>query len=215
MSSSERVVRPLSLPELTGPAGPLVPGAARQVVREGHRIAAAIIARATAHAGALEAAAQAQGAVAGRRQALEREGLALQIAAAALEAAATRLDAARRDLRRELETGLAAVVIAVAERILGRELAVRPETLPELIREALPGVAPAARITLRLHPDDLACIERHRALLVEVLGETELTLEAAHEVGRGGCVIDTESLTLGAGVPQRLERALGLLTDQA
>ena len=95
--------------------------------------------------------------------------------------------------------------------ILGRELSLKPEALVHIVREAIVAVTPAARVEIRLHPDDLALIEQHRDLLVEALGAAEVRFDPAPSVGRGGCFVETEGLTLAAGLPQLVERALALL----
>jgi flagellar biosynthesis/type III secretory pathway protein FliH len=212
---SERV-RPFALPELERrPAAARVVTSASDgpgdTLREGHRIARAIVAQATAQARDIQAAAEERGLEAGTRVALEREGPALRNVAAALADAVARVETARRDLVRRMETAVPELAVAVAARVLGRELALDPARLADVIRDAMPAVLPATSIRVRLHPEDLATIERHRARLDEVVGGAALALEASPEVGRGGCVIDTESLILPAGVPQQLERALALL----
>ena len=216
---SERV-RPFALPELEHrPQPPREPAvsadSAGDALREGQRIARAIVARATAHARELQAAAEERGLEAGMRAALDREGPALRNVAAALADAVTRVEGARRDLVRRMEASVPDLVVGIAERVLGRELSVDATRLVDVIRDAIPAVLPAASIRLRLHPEDLATIERHRARLDEVVGSAGLALEASLEVGRGGCVIDTESLILPAGIPQQLDRALALLKADA
>jgi flagellar assembly protein FliH len=210
--------RPLPLPELRRqvPLGDALPAPATDdagVLREAHRIARAIVARAEARARELEVTATEQAHQTGVRTAAEREGVALRAAAGALAAAAARLDAARRELTRLWATSLPEIGIAVAERVLRRELALRPETLVQVVRDALGALGAAATIELRLHPDDIDTIQRHRELLADALGAAELRLEPDASVGRGGCVIESESLTLPAGIPQQLERALALLTE--
>lgn len=212
---SKPSVRPPRFAELThqAPAAPAGTAAseALEAVREGHRIAHAIVARAEAQAQEVLAAAREQGFEAGRRQALEQVGAELRSLAAALATAAEKLQDARRRLEGELSLALPEAAVEIAARILRRELSVRPEALVHLIREAIAAVAPAPRIDIRLHPEDLATLERHRNLLAEVLAGAEVRFEPAPAVGRGGCFVETPSLTLAAGVPQQLERALALL----
>ncbi len=212
---SERV-RPFALPELEHRPQPprevVAPvDGAGDALREGQRIARAIVARATAQAREIQATAEERGTEAGMRAVVEREGPALRSVAAALADAVTRVETARRDLVRRMETSVPDLVVAIAERVLGRELALDPARLVDVIRDAMPAVLPATSIRLRLHPDDVATIERHRARLDEVIGGATVALEASPDVGRGGCVIDTDSLLLPAGIPQQLERALALL----
>jgi flagellar assembly protein FliH len=219
-SLSERV-RPLSLPELSRPAPPasgLAPAAppdAAGSIREAHRIGRAIVARAQAQAGEIQTAAREEGLEIGTRLALEREGAALRNAAEALGAAAARYDALADQLAGALRRELPGMAVAIAERVLRRELSVRPETLALVIRDAIAALTPAVRLELHLHPADLATVERHRALLEDALGSAELKLQPAPAVGAGGCFIETESFTLGAGVLEQLERALALLKEEA
>lgn len=187
---------------------------ALDAVREGHRIAHAIVARAEAQAREILESAREQGLEAGRRAGLEQSRAELESAAAALGAAAARYADLHGRLHAELHAVLPAVAVEIAAGVLRRELALRPEALVELIRQAIAAVTPAARMEIRVHPDDLAVIERHRGLLDEALAGTEVRFEPSPTVGRGGCFIETEALTLGAGVAQQLERALALLTGE-
>jgi flagellar biosynthesis/type III secretory pathway protein FliH len=196
---------PAPAPEPARTAEPL------EAVREGHRIAHAIIARAEVQAQEISAAAREQGLEAGRRVALEQVGGELKQVAVALAAAADHLAEARQRLHDELASTLPAAAVEIAARILGRELSLKPEALVHIVREAIVAVTPAARVDIRLHPADLAVVERHRDLLSEALGTADVRFEPAPSVGRGGCFVETEGLTLTAGVPQLVERALALL----
>lgn len=218
---SEPLIRPLPLPELTpreteapDAAPATVPENVVDTVREGHRIARAIIARATSQAREIQAAAEEAGAERGARLAFEREGKALRDAATALLEAAARFDLAQQDLRERLESTLPELAVAIAERILRRELNARPDLLVHVIRDAIATILPAERVEVRLHPDDLATFERHREALADVTAGVELRFEPTPEVGRGGSEIETEALVLAAGIPQQVERALALLKEE-
>jgi flagellar assembly protein FliH len=214
---SKPSVRPPVFAELThrpsapAPESPRAGAEPLEAVREGHRIAHAIIARAEAQAQEISAAAREQGFETGRRQALEQCGADLQRAATGLAAAASRLEEARQRLHEDLATTLPATAVEIAARILGRQLALRPEAIVHVVREAILAVTPATRVEIRLHPDDLAIVERHRELLAEALGSADVRFDPAPSVGHGGCFIETEGLTLAAGIPQLVERALALL----
>lgn len=214
---SKPSVRPPVFAELhRRPAPPPAPEPGRgaeglEAVREGHRIAHAIIARAEAQAQEISAAAREQGFEAGRREALEHASVELRQVLAALAAAAARLEQARQDLAATLGGELPGLAVAIAERLLQHELTTRPETLLEVIRDAVHAVLPATRVEIRVHPDDLAVIERHRQLLADVLAGVDVRFEPTPTVGRGGCFVETPALTLAGGLPQRVARALDLL----
>jgi flagellar assembly protein FliH len=210
---SEPAVRPFMLPELERRPAVVPEGGdtAADALREGQRLARAIVARATAQAREIQATAEERGREAGVRAAFDREAPALRNVATALADAVARVETARRDLVRRLEATLPELAVAIAERVLRRELTVDPARLGD----AMPAVLPAASIHVRLHPEDLATVERHRARLEDVIGAASFSLEASPEVGRGGCMIETDSSILPAGIPQQLERALALLKGEA
>lgn len=214
---SEPAVRPFMLPELERRPAVVPEGGdtAADALREGQRLARAIVARATAQAREIQATAEERGREAGVRAAFDREAPALRNVATALADAVARVETARRDLVRRLEATLPELAVAIAERVLRRELTVDPARLADVIRDAMPAVLPAASIHVRLHPEDLATVERHRARLEDVIGAASFSLEASPEVGRGGCMIETDSSILPAGIPQQLERALALLKGEA
>jgi flagellar biosynthesis/type III secretory pathway protein FliH len=212
-------IRPVSLPDLTAIAAARAarpPQPAGGVMREGQRIAAAVVARAEAQAREIQAAAREQGYARGVGEARAREGAALRSAAALLADAARDLAAERATLRARLEADLPGLAVALAGRILRHELSRQPELYAQLVRDAVTAVGPAGRLRLLVHPDDLAGIERHRGLIADALAGAELQIDAAPDVEPTGFRIDTETLSLAAGVPQLLERALALLggTDQ-
>ena len=225
MTSLSERVRPVALPELSRPAAPpagiatsltptAAPADAAGSIREAHRIGRAIVARAQAQAREIQAAAREEGLEIGTRQAVARDGAALKNATEALVAAAARYDALADELAAALRSELPAMAVAVAERVLRRELSVRPEALALVIRDAIAALTPASRIELHLHPADLATVESHRALFADVLGGADLKLQPAPAVGAGGCFIETESFTLGAGVLEQLGRALALMKEE-
>jgi flagellar assembly protein FliH len=208
-------VRPPRFAELQhrAPAEPVETAgtAALDAVREGHRIAHAIIARAEAQAQDVVAAAREQGLEEGRRQALDQVGGELRQAASALAAAAARLEEVRRRLQQDVAGVLPEAAVEIATRVLRQELSQRPEVFVTLIREAILTVTPAPRIEIRVHPDDVAVIGHHRALLDDVLRGVDVRFEPSPSIARGGCQLETAALTLAAGIPEQLERALALL----
>ena len=184
---------------------------ALEAVREGHRIAHAIIGRAEAQAQEIAAAAREQGFEAGRRQALDEVGVELRSAANALAAAAQKLDDTQAQLHAQVMAELPGAAVEIAARILRQELTLKPEALVRVIRDALGAVTPAARVELRVNPEDLAVFDQHKSVLAEVLGSADVRLEPSPEIRRGGCFVETEALTLAAGIVEQLERALELL----
>jgi type III secretion protein L len=170
--------------------------------------AAALLARAQTEAEAIrdEAAAVRETA---RREGFET-GRADGVAEAAVALAAARGEAAR------LVAGAGPTAIALAtkmaEKIVGRAVALAPETMAEIASEALAACRPGAgTVRVRIHPDDLPEVEARRAALETRAPAAALELVADEAVGRHGCVIETPQGRVDARLETQLaalERAL-------
>lgn len=114
--------------------------------------------------------------------------------------------AAASRARREAAGELRVLAVRIAEKILGRELALSPEAVADVAAEVLRGVGAARQVTIRCHPDDLAALERGRPRLLERSARAQaLVLRADERVGRGGCVVETELATIDARLATQLE----------
>jgi flagellar assembly protein FliH len=70
----------------------------------------------------------------------------------------------------------------------------------------------ANSVTLRVHPEDLRLLEGARErLTAEGISGTPIDFKADSTIGRGGCLIDTESGLLDARLDSQLERLRTLL----
>jgi flagellar biosynthesis/type III secretory pathway protein FliH len=170
--------------------------------------AAALLARARAEAETMRAE------VSAAREAARREGLEAGRAEGVAEAAVT-LAAARTEAAR-LTEGAAPVAITLAtkmaEKIVGRAVALSPETMADIAGEALAACRPGAgTVRVRVHPDDLPAVEARREALATRAPAAALELVADETVGRSGCVIETPQGRVDARLETQLaalERAL-------
>ncbi|HLK93947.1 MAG TPA: FliH/SctL family protein [Polyangia bacterium] len=151
----------------------------------------ALLARARAEAAAI------RGEAGATREDARREGFAAGRAEGLADAAAA-LAAAREEAARLVEASrpvALALASKMAERIVGRAVALQPETMAEIAGEALAACRPGAGAArVRVHPDDLAAVEARRGALAERAGAVPLeALEIIGDetVGRHGCVIET------------------------
>ena len=171
--------------------------------------AAELLARAQTEADALRAEAGALQEAA-RREGFET-GRADGVAEAAVALAAARTEAARL----VAAAGPTALALAakMAEKIVGRAVALAPEIMAEIAGEALASCRPGAgTVRVRIHPDDLAAVEARRAALEARAPAAALELLADEAVGRHGCVIETPQGRVDARLETQLaalERALG------
>jgi flagellar biosynthesis/type III secretory pathway protein FliH len=166
-------------------------------VEDARKAAARIVAEAQADAARLRAQAVADG---------HEEG----VAQAAELLASVRAESERA--RREAETELKRLAVSIAEKILGRELALSPDAVIDVTREALRAAGDPDQLIVRAHPDDVAALEREKPRLMERMRESAaVTVRADAQVTRGGCVLETPLGVVDARLQTQLaaiERAL-------
>jgi len=171
--------------------------------------AALVRARAEEDAAALRSEAQVAREQAERDgfEAGKQEGMA-QVSALLLAAQAR----AERDLAGAKD---AAIVLArrMAERIVGRAVELSPELMGAIVAEALAASrAKAGTVVLRVHPQDLAAVERERPRwLARVAAAVDVRVVADPAIGRHGCVVETAVGRVDARLDKQLdalERAL-------
>lgn len=99
----------------------------------------------------------------------------------------------------------------IAERILRRELAERPELPLVLVRESLELSASGEAVRISLHPEDLQAFGAQiDTLLREMKRSTEAEVLEDATIGRGGCRIETRH----GSIDQRLEAQLQRIEEE-
>ncbi len=116
------------------------------------------------------------------------------------------IEGLRRKAAAELETELVELALAVARRIVSREIRMAPETVAGIVRQALNRLEHADRITIRLNPDDLKLLSELSPPLISGRAEAGRTvLEADAGITRGGCLIETDSGEVDARIERQFQ----------
>jgi flagellar assembly protein FliH len=114
----------------------------------------------------------------------------------------------RNDMIRHTEKQMVQLALAVARRVVHREVSIDANLLVTMMRVALERVSDAARVTVRLNPADHQQVSA--ALSGTVTGD-QVTLAADARLPRGGCRVESEYGDIDAGVDaqiQEIARAL-------
>jgi len=114
----------------------------------------------------------------------------------------------RNEMIRHTEKQMVQLALAVARRVVHREVSLDPQVLMTMMRVALERVSDAARVTVRLNPADHQSVT---AALKDSAASDQVTLAADGRVPRGGCRVESEYGDVDAGVDaqiQEIARAL-------
>lgn len=184
---------------------------AQRYLQEVRREAAAIVERAKAEADEVRRRAEEEGRKLGM-QAAERmlgERIDQQLAAAipALSKAVDGVDAARSEWRVHWEHNLISLALAIAGRIVRREVAQDPGITVGWIRESLELASRSNRLTLRLNPRDRDLLGEQIQRVITLLGRVAETDVVADEtIGVGGCKVSAEFGEIDHQIETQLQR---------
>jgi flagellar biosynthesis/type III secretory pathway protein FliH len=138
-----------------------------------------------------------------RREQARQEGFAAGLAEATTIVARAQAHAAASLAAAEPE--LRALAVRIAGRLLGRELALEPAAVVDLVRGVVAEARGRKQLTLRVHPDDAALVSGSKDSL------PLLTIRPDPSLARGDCKVDTEIGTIDGRLASQLaaiERAL-------
>jgi flagellar assembly protein FliH len=138
-----------------------------------------------------------------------QEGLrhAAEEQAAATERLATLAAEAVTDAHqfaRALEQQLVELALAVAAKVVAREVATDPTLVVGVVRDTLAELQEATIVRLRVNPDDHDLVAPHWERLSQQRGAEQGLLVADERVQRGGCLVETAIGRVDAQLDTRL-----------
>lgn len=160
-------------------------------------------------AGRDEGLAEADQRVTERAQLIAQQLISVQLATAlpALRAAAESLQSERDRWLIRWEKVAVRLGVAVAEKLIHRQLTIAPDIAVNMIGNALRLAAGQPQLTVYLHPDDLAAWgDRAPQIIQSLTSCADTTLVPDQQVTRGGCRIETRHGEIDARVETMLHR---------
>jgi len=113
-------------------------------------------------------------------------------------------------LTKSWEENMVRLSVRVAEKIIGEQIKLQPESIVSMVSEALKGARPARRLAIQVNQEDVPYVRAQIDRLKDSasLG-SQIEVVPSANLRRGGCVIDSE---LGI-VDARLETQLKCLEE--
>jgi type III secretion system HrpE/YscL family protein len=114
------------------------------------------------------------------------------------------------ELTNSWEETMLRLSVRVAEKIIGEQLRVHPETIVEIIREVIKNIRPGKRLTIQVNQADAQQARARIDRIKDGLStSSEIEIVASGSVSPGGCLIESE---LGI-IDARLETQLKCLEE--
>ena len=133
------------------------------------------------------------------------EGIAaVRAEAEKLAAASRKVEAAFTQLEGAVAEELLALAIEVGRQVVRGELAARPETVLDVVREALTQL-PHQHAVIYLHPEDASLVRSH---LGDALAHAGHRINEDPQLARGDCIMDAGGSQLDGTVATRWRRVI-------
>jgi flagellar assembly protein FliH len=155
-----------------------------------------------AHLAALEREAFAKGFAQGERAGAEASGERSEATLRRLTETLDELTTVRAEMIRQTERQMVHLALAIARRIVQREVSLDPDLLLAMARVALERLGETARVTVRLHPEDYAAAGATR--VSESTG-SNVTIVADPRLSRGACRVESDMGLLDVGIDAQLQ----------
>jgi len=162
------------------------------------------------HLAALERDAFAKGYAQGERAGVEAGNRRGDAMVRRLGETLEELASLRQTFLQQSERQLVQLALAVARRIVRREIAADEELLMALARVALDKLGEAGQATIRLHPEDFA---RAAARGADRWEAAHVTVVADAAVSRGGCLVESPFGFVDASIDAQFQELARVLLD--
>jgi type III secretion protein L len=144
----------------------------------------------------------------GIRQRAREEGIAKGLAG--WNEILARANQRAEELEKNWEETMLRLSVRVAEKIIGHELQLHPETIVSIVHEVLRGARPGKQLTIQVNESDAQQVRTRIDCIKESLSaSSEIQIVGSVAVPRGGCIVESE---LGI-IDARLETQLKCLED--
>lgn len=174
----------------------------REVAR---RDAEGIIAEAEARAQALMEKARKQGYADGLEAGMEEMRARYSIAARTIESVSQRIVEQADELMRHTDVEIVKLAIAVAEKVMRREVDQNPQAVLPVVREAIVCAEGSRAVVLRVNPEDLGVVIAAQEDLLSVsVSLRQLDIVEDSRIQRGGCMIEMEVGSVDARIDNQI-----------
>lgn len=111
------------------------------------------------------------------------------------------LDHEKKRLRHEMNKLVLPLALKAAKKIVAKELETAPETIVDIVLQAILPVTQNHHITIWVNKSDKEILDANKGALKEKLEQIEsLAIRERDDVSPGGCIIETESGIINASI---------------
>ena len=106
-----------------------------------------------------------------------------------------------RAIRQELQKQIIPIALKAAKKIVGIQLDLKPETILDIVEQALSPAMQNIRVTIYVNKVDKEILEAEKLKLKSLLDQVQvLSIQERPDISPGGCIIETENGIINATI---------------
>lgn len=106
-----------------------------------------------------------------------------------------------RTLQQDLKKQILPLALKAAQKIVGEQLRVSPETIVDIVLQTLTPVVQNQRFTIYVNKADKEILEAQKPKIKDLLDQVQvLNIQERNDIAPGGCIIETESGIINATI---------------
>ncbi|NNM43039.1 MAG: HrpE/YscL family type III secretion apparatus protein [Chlamydiae bacterium] len=119
-----------------------------------------------------------------------------------------------KEIRHEMHKQILTLALQTAKKIVAKELEQSPETIVDIVLQALQPVTQSHRIVIYVNKADRDILEKNKPKIKDIFEKVEtLSIQERPDIQVGGCIIETESGIINAEIENQW-RALEAAFDR-
>ncbi|MDH4317011.1 MAG: FliH/SctL family protein, partial [Desulfobulbaceae bacterium] len=106
------------------------------------------------------------------------------------------------------------IIMTMCRKIIQLEVSIKRDFIANTLKNAIHRALQSDEFHITVHPDDLEVAERVKpALLSSIRGLKHIELKTDPNIGRGGCLIDSDICTVDASIEGQIDAAMEFLQN--
>lgn len=123
-----------------------------------------------------------------------------------IKEALIQLNSLREETYQQIEKQVVELALAIARKVICREISTDKETVVCVAKEALAKVDDPGKINIKMNPSDLEFINETQYRISNLIADVNnVTFEAEDSVQSGGCVIETDLGEIDARIEKQIQ----------
>ncbi len=114
---------------------------------------------------------------------------------------------------RAIENNVIALALAVAKKVIDKELDINPNVVRTSVAKALQRVDEENNVIIQINPEDKEVIEKYWDELISEDHRNGWKLETKSSIGRGGCIIRSANEIIDATIESQMQLVERVLAD--